>query len=245
MTARTSHIARRLQSEILNLQGFKPSNNGVIDLDLGEIANAFPNKSFPLGAVHEFIATGQESTASTIGFINGLISPLIDNGKVVLWVGTSRSIYPSALPYFRVQPHQFIFIHLKKQEDVLWTINEALKCSALALVIGELDDLSFTMSRRFQLAVEQSKVTGFILRKRNHKVSTTACVSRWRITSLPSEISNGLPGVGLPSWKVELLRVRNGEPGCWNIYWKNGHFVSLNGSQQENGQNLFLRTGSD
>ena len=38
---------------------------------------------------------------------------------------------------------------------MLWVIEEALKCEGLAAVIGEIKELSFTQSRRLQLAVEK------------------------------------------------------------------------------------------
>jgi protein ImuA len=75
--------------------------------------------------------------------------------------------------------------------------------------------------------VEKSKVTGFVLRSDPTKVSSTACVARWRITSLPSELENGMPGVGFPRWNVELLKVRNGNPGTWKMEWSDNQFKPL------------------
>ena len=98
-----------------------------------------------------------------------------------------------------------------------------MKCNGLAAVVCELQELSFTSSRRFQLAVEESAVTGFILRVNPRKLSTTACVTRWQISSLPSEATE-LPGVGFPNWNVELLKVRNGKPDSWQVEWAAGKF---------------------
>ena len=28
-----------------------------------------------------------------------------------------------------------------------------------------------------------------------------------------------MPGVGFPRWNVELLKVRNGKPGSWQLEW--------------------------
>ncbi|MFN8690920.1 MAG: hypothetical protein ACK5XL_13030 [Cyclobacteriaceae bacterium] len=50
-------------------------------------------------------------------------------------------------------------------------------------------------------------------------------MSRWRITSLPSETPDALPGIGLPQWRVELLRIRNGRPGVWQVQWQKNRFV--------------------
>jgi protein ImuA len=56
-------------------------------------------------------------------------------------------------------------------------------------------------------------------------LNTTSCVSRWKITSLASERVDDLPGIGFPKWRVELLRIRNGKPGSWDVQWMNGKFV--------------------
>jgi protein ImuA len=148
-----------------------------------------------------------------------------------MWIGTSRKIFPPALKAFGIEPDQFIFVDLQKEKDVMWAMDEALKCDALTAVVAEMQDLSFTESRRLQLAVERSKVTGFVLRTNPKKISTTACVSRWKITPALTESIDGLPGIGFPQWKVELLRMRNGKPGTWNMRWENGKFKVIEQAQ--------------
>ncbi len=132
-------------------------------------------------------------------------------------------MFPPALKSFGIAPDKIIFIDLKKEKEILWAMEEALKCDSLSAVVGEMKELSFTNSRRLQLAVEQSRVTGFILRNNTRNFSTTACVTRWKIAPLPSE-SDDMPGVGFPRWNVELLKVRNGKPGSWQIEFAAGHF---------------------
>lgn len=223
MTERAAVISQ-LQNEILLLEGFKPGKNTAVDLGLGPIIKSFPNSSFPLGAVHEFLAAGMEDSASSIGFIAGLLHPLMKNGGTSLWISASRKLFPPALRSFGIQPDRFIFIDLQKEKHVTWAMEEALKCGALTAVIGELQEIGFTASRRLQLAVEQSQATGFILRNNPRNLQATACVARWKITSLMSEVADDLPGVGFPHWKVELLKVKNGKPGSWEIKWEDGRF---------------------
>ncbi len=149
------------------------------------------------------------------------------NAGASLWISSSRTLFPPALKSFGIDPDRFIFIDLKKERDVIWAMDEALKCGALTSVIGEIQKISFTESRRLQLAVEQSQVTGFILRNNSRNMNTTACVSRWKITPLPSEQVDELPGIGFPKWKVELLKIRNGKPAAWDIQWMNGKFMPV------------------
>src|SRR5205085_2314452 len=156
------------------------------------------------------------------------LSALMGNNGSTLWISSSRTLFPPALKTFGIDPDRFIFIDLQKEKDVIWAMDEALKCGALTSVIGEVQKISFTESRRLQLAVEKSQVTGFILRNNVRNLNTIACVSRWKITPMPSvPIAIGaddLPGIGFPKWRVELQRVRNGKPAVWDIQCRNGNF---------------------
>ena len=99
-----------------------------------------------------------------------------------------------------------------------------MKCEGLTAVVGEPASIDLAISRRLQLAAEQSRVTGFLLRNNPRQLTATACVCRWQIHPLQSETEDGLPGVGFPKWQVELLKVRNGKPGKWQLEWANGKF---------------------
>jgi len=224
MSPKRSEIISELQKEILFLQGFKPANGPVVNMGLGPLLEAFPNASFPIGAVHEFLSVGAEASAATSGFLSGILSTLMGSDGTLLWISSARKLFPPALKSFGIQPDRIIFIDVQNEKDVIWAMEEALKCAALNAVVGEIQEISFTISRRLQLAVEQSKVTGFVLRTNPRTQNTTACVSRWKITSLPSESIDELPGIGFPQWRVELLRIRNGRPGIWDIRWKDGKF---------------------
>ena len=222
-----ANIITQLQKEILHLQGFKHAMSVNSNDILPEpIRYSFPNAVFPLEAIHEFICIEPESAAVTGGFITSLLSSLMRNGGVSLWISSSQTIFAPSLKYFGIDPDKIIFINVQKERDVLWCIEEALKCEGLASVIGEMNELSFTASRRFQLVVEQSRVTGFIIRNNPRNLNTTACVTRWKIDSLPSISDNNMPGVGFPRWNIELVKVRNGKPGSWQIEWAGGKFIT-------------------
>ncbi|WP_353721160.1 Error-prone repair protein ImuA [Dyadobacter sp. 676] len=227
----------RLQEDILALQGFSTLPGAKkIDLGLGIMNASFPSHSFPIGAVHEFISMGPENAAATTGFMAGLLGKLMGEYGICLWVGIKPIVFPTALKIFGVEPHRIIFIDLNKEKDVIWAVEEALKCESLAAVVGELREITFTESRRLQLAVEQSRVTGFLHRNNPRAVNPLACVSRWQVTPMASRIEPGMPGVGRPCWHVELQKIRNGEPGEWDMEWVSGRFQHLKKDIQEHPQ---------
>jgi protein ImuA len=230
MVTTKADIFSQLEKEILHLQRFKPLHAGGIDAGLGIIKDAFPNSSFPTGAIHEFFSVGNEDSTASFGFIAGIISSLMHSGAPSVWVAPSPMIFPPGLKFFDIDPHKVIFIQTKKPKDLLWTIEEALKSESVCAVVGETGEISLAESRRLQLAVEESRVTGFVVR-RNPKNLATSFVTRWKIKPLPSLLESSLPGIGFPAWNVELTKVRNGKPGNWQMVWRNKKFQFNQGNQ--------------
>lgn len=228
MAQTKEEIIAGLRQDLLGWEGFRPvPSDQRRSFGLGAIEQAFPNQLFPTAALHEFISTRPEFTAAIGGFIAGIMRTLLADGGVCVWVSYTRRIYPPALKRFGVDPDRIIFIDVTRERDVLWVTEESLKCSGIAAVICETRLLSFMESRRLQLAIEQSQVTGFVLRKDVKQLTTTACTARWTVKPLRSKLRPGMPGVGHPRWQVDLLKVKNGNPGSWNIEWKDKQFVPV------------------
>jgi protein ImuA len=212
-------IIEQLQKQILALEGSHQQSDEQTGIGLGQIESAFPGKIFPRGAVHELISFSSESAAGTSGFISVILGKLLQEKACCMWIGNKRKLFPPALKSFGIDPERILFVEAWRAKDLLWTIEEALKCSALTAVVGEISELSFNDSRRLQLAVEKSKVTGFIHRQQPKQINPVACVSRWKITPVASSLQGEMPGLGFPRWEAELLKVRNGKPGKWLIQW--------------------------
>ncbi|TKC08040.1 Error-prone repair protein ImuA [Pedobacter polaris] len=237
MTGEKQEILARLRQQISAAQGFKPSPIATSDgFGLGEIEACFPNDVFPTGTIHEFLAEHPEDAAASEGFIAGLLAKLMRNGNSCLWISHNRKLFPPSLETYGVDPQQIIFLDLYYTKEILSVMEEALKCEGLACVLAELPDIDFAQSRRLQLATEKSHVTGILLRKEpKRSLSATACSARWQIKPQPTEILEGIPGVGNPRWEVNLLKVKNGEGGKFYIEWAEDKFAPFE-SQETNPQ---------
>lgn len=224
----------RLRKEILCLQGLDVKQvDERPSVALGAVLKNMPGQVFPTGVIHEFLSPNPKASASTTGFMVALLSTLLKEDRCCIWVSTHCNIFPPALRRFGIAPDRIIFIDGTKEKEALWIIEEALKCKSVGVVIGEIRALDFTASRRLQLAVENSSVTGFIHRLYPRKIQPTACVARWRIQPVPSRSIDNLPGVGFPNWSVELLKIRNGRPGCWQLEWTGSAFRMTDEAVQE------------
>jgi protein ImuA len=216
--AKTDIIAR-LRQDVLLLQGFKPAtNSGGRHFFPLPLRQAFPNAAFPVAALHEFIYHSPENKAASSGFISGIASALTTKGGALLWIGAAATVFPPALTAFGITPEKIIFLHTRNEKEKTWAMEEALRCEGLCAVIADIKEISFTESRKFQLAMEQSGVTAFLMRNNPKNIATSA-VTRWKITPVKTN-NDPLPGVGFPCWNVELQKVRNGKPGNWELEWK-------------------------
>lgn len=224
MEASRAEIISQLKRDVLFQRFSIPKNKQHTSAKIEPLTNAFHFNTFPLGAVHEFICDESSSHACTVGCISALIRTLISSNGISVWLSQSKNLFPPAFAQFGLTPENLFFIHLNNQKDILFAMEEALRCEGLTAVVADLNNLNFKQSRRLQLACEQSRVTGFVILNKPRSISTTACVARWRITPVSSINSNNLPGVGFHQWNIHLLKVKNGLPGSWNFSWSNLRF---------------------
>lgn len=219
-----NNIVDRLRQEVLSMQGQPPVKEHHLFANAPQaIMEAFPNKTFPVGAVHEFVTENMEEVSATAGFISGLLQPIVQSGRAMAWISMEPFIFPLALKQFGLEPDKILFIRPAFKKDLRWVTEEVLRCEALSAVVAEWNEMNFTESRRLQLAVESSKGTACVICRNPGKLQTTASFSRWQIRPIPSEPADGLPGVGFARWQVALHKVRNGRPGTWIVEWGGDH----------------------
>ncbi|MDQ0107402.1 protein ImuA [Chitinophaga terrae (ex Kim and Jung 2007)] len=231
--ATKEEIVNGLRKELLLLQGFRTASSEQAKVDLGEMNACFPNGIFPAHGVHEIISLSMADRPACSGFISAIAGMLMKNSGPGIWISTEQRIYPPALMLFGIIPERIIFVQVPRPVDVCWAMEEALKTEGLAVVIGELQELGFETSRRLQLAVEKSKVTGFVLRHLPRRMNPTAALSRIRVSPVRSAMEEGMPGVGDPRWQVEVLKIRNGKPGKYLMEWVDDRFIPVTGTGNE------------
>jgi protein ImuA len=234
MSEHKQNIIRELYRQILPLEGYKPAAREVsTDLGLGPIQAAFPDGIFPTGAIHDFITADQEQAAATTAFIAAILGRLMEGGGVSVWIGPPGVTNVRGLAFYGLEPHRVIFVSPPTSQKVLWTMEESLRCDRFIAVVGEIANLSFIASRRLQLAVEQSRVTGFLLRHQARLHQPVSSIAQWRITGLPTHSQGSRPGRGFPRWNVELLKVRNRQPATWEIEWTANHFTPIEQNERK------------
>jgi protein ImuA len=115
--------------------------------------------------------------------------------------------------------HRLIHVAAKSPEDLLFALEEGVRCRDLAFVIGELAGnpkaLDFTASRRLSLAAEKHGVPLALVRLDAARDLSSARM-RWQVRSAPSPAPRwNAFAPGEPRWHAELFRARGHAPGEW------------------------------
>src|SRR5712692_3927524 len=181
------------------------------------------------GALHEIAAARETETAAASGFALALavrINRSAPAARSVLWVAEDLSLAENGAPYgpgldaAGIAPERLIMVAAARGRDVLWTMEEALRCRAVGVVIGEMRarGIDQVATRRLSLAAAAGDTLGLILRTAPDD-APFAAATRWIIGAAPSLPARERWGVGPPRLAVRLVRNRRGHLGAWIVEW--------------------------
>lgn len=191
-----------------------------VPVGLPAIDQALPWGGLPRGMVHEILCTDPADGAPT-AFLLALLGRqrAAGYGGPVLWVSCRHDLFAPALPVYGCDPADFLFVRCKTGDDVLWSMEDALRCPSLCAVAGDVGPLEFPLTRRLQLAANQGNVPLFLHRAQKSAIlAPSAAVTRWQVTGRPMD-----PATGDPAWDIALRRCRGGRPDRWSITWSRTH----------------------
>lgn len=220
-------IIAELKTELWLCSGHKAVCVRKESKSLSFLLSHFPENAFPQGVLHEFLYQQEEEKAASFAFTSVLISSLLNSNGIVVWITNRQLIFPASLCHFSLHPERIFFINALQQKEICWVLEKALQCEVLTAVIAEVNHLDFLLSRRLQLAAEQSKVSAFLLHHNSGKKVQNTCFSRWSVQPTHSVARDGLPGVGNPRWRVTLHKIRNGKSGQWQVEWADNQLINI------------------
>jgi len=150
----------------------------------------------------------------------------VTSGRHVLWIAEDLSLAENGAPYgpgldgIGIAPERLITVAAARERDVLWAMEEALRCRAVGMVIGEMRprDIDQVATRRLALAAAAGNALGLILRTAPDD-GPSAAATRWIIGAAPSLNAERGHGVGPPRLLARLVRNRRGHLGAWIVEW--------------------------
>ena len=166
------------------------------------------------GALHEISAAGEAHLAAAAGFALA-VSARGAARKSTVWIAEDMALAESGAPYgpgldvFGVVPEHLLTVAAARTRDLLWAMEEALRCRAVAAVIGELrhGEIDSVAVRRLSLAAAEGGALALLLRASPPSDASTAA-TRWIVSAAPND-----------SFAARLTRNRRGPLGAWTLQW--------------------------
>jgi protein ImuA len=169
----------------------------------------------PPGVLHEVFVDEQRNGAAGLGFALGLARGLLGGGRqAILYLQLAAEAQEMGVPYaiglnpFGIEPDKLILARVGSLTELLWAMEEAIACRAVAGVIadvlGQPKALDFTVSRRLSLRSSAGGSSVFLIRYGRGREASAAKL-RWRVE--PAQ-SAGQPfdpqAPGPPRYLVEI-----------------------------------------
>ena len=188
-------------------------------------SEASRQRSHPISARAGHSGSSARSNAAAP---NGSTPNSIAPKRDAIWIAEDLSLAENGAPYgpglheAGIVPEHLITVAAAHGRDVLWAMEEALRCHAVGVVIGELRarDIDQVATRRLSLAAAVGNTFGLILRTAPDD-TPSAAATRWIIGAAPSVPARGgeRSGVGPPRLVAHLVRNRRGHLGAWIVEW--------------------------
>src|SRR3954454_18958415 len=236
-------VLDRLRRELCAAEaatGLTPDGGAALGLGISAIDGVLSG-GLNCSALHEIAAAHETETAAATGFALALaarqartdaraVSTRI-TGRYLLWIAEDFSLAENGAPYgpgldgAGIAPERLITVTAARDRDVLWAMEEALRCRAVGVVIGEMRSrgIDQVMTRRLALAAAAGDTLGLLLRTTSHD-EPSAAATRWIIGTAPSFPRAGggderNHGLGPSRLTARLVRNRRGHLGVWIVEW--------------------------
>jgi len=188
------------------------------------------------GALHELAPAAPFQLGATTGFAVAVAARAGTGCGEVLWIATEFARREGGGPYgpgldlLGLSPARLLVLNVSRPADVLWAMEEGLRCRALACVIAELTgegaEADLTATRRLSLAARDgvsARVSGLGLLIRHHATPVpSAAATRWSIAGapgLPDRLARRSGGLGRTCFDLSLCKNRRGPSGRWLVEW--------------------------
>ena len=218
-------MIEELRQHLRRLERAAGLEDGPAALPLGMPAvDAVLGGGLMRGALHEIAAAGEAHVAAATGFATGVASLA---SRPLLWVAEDMCSLESGAPYgpglagVGLAPERLVTVAVAQRRDLLWAMEEALRCRAVGVVIGEMRHgaLDTVAVRRLSLVAAESGALALLLRAAPEDDASTAA-TRWIVATAASNNER-------PRFLAQLVRNRRGPRGQWILEWSesDGHFT--------------------
>ncbi len=181
-----------------------------------------PRNGFVRGALVEWIGSVPGAGATTLALMTARATCGKDGCLAV--IDFTHTFFPPVATALGLHPKQILLIRPSNRSEAFWAIDQALRCRGVSAVLAWPDAIDHRVFRRWQLAAEQSRALGLLVRPRSALTEPS-----WAETRLLIEPQRSKDNWRM--WRIELLHARGcltrnvGKSVEVGIHHETGNFV--------------------
>jgi protein ImuA len=134
----------------------------LIGSGCGALDRLLPDGGVRRGSLVEWLQGGSGSGAATVAL--HYARQACREGGVLVVMDRFQQVYPPALAAWGLDLSRVVLVYPPNAREEIWGWDQALRCTAVAAVWGEVQQIDARAFRRLQLAVESSGGVGLLLR---------------------------------------------------------------------------------
>ncbi len=190
------------------------------------------------GLLHELFTDERRNAGALLGFALAQARGLLSSRRpAVFFIQRISEAQELGLPYgvglesFGFKSASLVLARVQTAIELLWALEEALGCPAVAAVIADLGEapkvLDFTASRRLSLRAASARGSAFLLRYGRGR-EASAAKRRWHLSPSPSRHALFDPRApGRPRWRVTLEKGPGAQGKSMVLDWTENGFEQL------------------
>ncbi len=225
-TARQATLMR-LSRELQRLEPGRSNTSDIVTISTGcqAMDASLPAGGYAPGSVIEYLRATSGCGASYLALAAAAAALASSEEKYLVLVDTHHQFYPPALLSHHIDLQRVIWVRPQSIGDAIWATDQALRTTAVAAVVADLERLDERDARRLQLAAQRGGNLGLLLRGLSARRVPSWAEVQWVVRSLPVHnppVSSSIPssrtspvsGQALRRLEVVLARLRGGRAGA-------------------------------
>jgi len=181
------------------------TSTGLISTGVAPLDQLLPGGGIRNGSLVECLSHAAGSGATVIAMTAGIAAAKLGGACVVIDRG--RTFFPAAWPV-ATDLSGLVVVHPANDRDMLWTLEQSLRCSEVAAVVCWLGHIHDHAYRRLQLAVEAGGGAGFLLRGGEYLSQPSWAGTRLLFEAMGPRTSGPAPVSGIGAFSAgRLLRI--------------------------------------
>lgn len=213
VSERRQATLKRLSREVQQLEAAEnlPGHSTTISAGCQAMDASLPSGGYVPGSVIEYLRATSGCGASYLALTAAAAALAASPDKYLVMVDTRHQFYPPALTSHCIDLQRVIWVRPQSPCDAVWATDQALRTTAVAAVIADLETLDERDARRLQLAAQRGGNLGLLLRGLSARCMPSWAEVQWVVRSLPLSITTK---PALRRLEVILARLRGGRAGA-------------------------------